>query len=249
MELEYVPLLGIQRDLYRMPRGMDRFREYLSAMIDKGTEDIRLPLAAINPMAKDHVPRFLDDLIAAEADKAASAAVDLARPALTGVAGSFRVGLVVIDDLPGGWTDRHAAELEHILGQRDMHQRGWLTVPLWTGDTDSLSSAKVAECALVCIHRTAGALRHGYPGTLGEAMEREGEAMTAAGVAEPGMDAGEEAYCREVIGPLKGNADVPTLIAALFGDEAAKRLGHAPLGLPPRAGLDLALADALRTRT
>jgi len=35
MELEFVPLLRIQRDLYRLPRGLERFREYLRTMVDE----------------------------------------------------------------------------------------------------------------------------------------------------------------------------------------------------------------------
>jgi hypothetical protein len=40
MDLEYVPLLKTQRDIYRLPRGMERFREYLDALIDKDADDI-----------------------------------------------------------------------------------------------------------------------------------------------------------------------------------------------------------------
>lgn len=32
MKLEFVPLLQVQRDLYRLPRGMERFRAYLQTM-------------------------------------------------------------------------------------------------------------------------------------------------------------------------------------------------------------------------
>jgi len=32
MKLEYVPLLQVQRDLYKMPRGFERFREYIKTM-------------------------------------------------------------------------------------------------------------------------------------------------------------------------------------------------------------------------
>src|SRR5437879_1765320 len=50
MPLTYVPLLRVQRDLYRIPRGRDRFRAYLRTMIDWDIEDMRLPLGAMNPM-------------------------------------------------------------------------------------------------------------------------------------------------------------------------------------------------------
>lgn len=33
MNLEYVPLLQVQRDLYKLPRGFERFREYLRTML------------------------------------------------------------------------------------------------------------------------------------------------------------------------------------------------------------------------
>jgi hypothetical protein len=68
MELEFVPLLRIHRDLYRMPRGMERFRAYLKTMVDAETGDLALPLIAMNPMGKDHVPALLDTLLELQAD-------------------------------------------------------------------------------------------------------------------------------------------------------------------------------------
>jgi hypothetical protein len=53
MNLDYVPLLSLQRDLYRIPRGMERFHAYLCTMIDRTTNDLRVPIVAMNPMGKD----------------------------------------------------------------------------------------------------------------------------------------------------------------------------------------------------
>lgn len=44
MELEFVPLLRIQRDLYRLPRGRERFEAYLRTLVDSRTGDLALPL-------------------------------------------------------------------------------------------------------------------------------------------------------------------------------------------------------------
>ena len=49
-------------------------------------------------------------------------------------------------------------------------------------------------------------------------------------------------YTQEVITPLLANSDRPTVIAALFGDAAARQLGYSPLGLC--AGLESAAAMA-----
>ena len=52
MRLEYVPLLKVQRDLYELPRGMERFREYIRTMSDAATGDLKFPLVAMNPMGR-----------------------------------------------------------------------------------------------------------------------------------------------------------------------------------------------------
>lgn len=44
MDLEFVPLLQIQRDLYRMPRDMEGFRAYLRTMKGTSSDDLELPL-------------------------------------------------------------------------------------------------------------------------------------------------------------------------------------------------------------
>ncbi|HZE89065.1 MAG TPA: hypothetical protein VE404_05925 [Verrucomicrobiae bacterium] len=54
MDLEYVPLLKTQRELYGVPRGMERFRAYLRAMaldiedLDCTRQNLAPRLAAAN---------------------------------------------------------------------------------------------------------------------------------------------------------------------------------------------------------
>jgi hypothetical protein len=52
-------------------------------------------------------------------------------------------------------------------------------------------------------------------------------------------------YTREVLRPHLGSSHPPVLLAALYGDEAARSVGYPPLGLSADAGLALARADAL----
>jgi hypothetical protein len=55
MKLTFVPLLQTQRELYDLPRNMERFNAYLATMKDPTTGDLKLPLVAMNPMGKEHV--------------------------------------------------------------------------------------------------------------------------------------------------------------------------------------------------
>src|SRR6516162_2553559 len=108
MDLEYVPLLQIQRDLYSLPRGMDRFRAYLRTMVDARTGDLELPLVAMNPMGKDHVPALLDRLLELQADDIGAMAAVTEHEHLKDEPGQYKVGLVIADDAHGGWTNRYA---------------------------------------------------------------------------------------------------------------------------------------------
>src|SRR5690348_12516275 len=94
MNLEWTPLLQPQRDLYRIPRGMDRFRQYLRVMLKDDGSDLRLPpLVAMNPMAKEHVAALLDALLALDAESIAADALAEASARLADVPGDYQIGL------------------------------------------------------------------------------------------------------------------------------------------------------------
>ena len=242
MRLDYVPLLQVQRDLYAMPRGFDRFREYLRTMIDDETGDLKLPLVGMNPMGKDHLPIFLDGLLALDADGEAAHATAEAATTLTNVPGEFHVTSVVSDDLLGGWTNRYASEFRYRFGGQAFYKRGWIAALLWTSETYTLE--RVIEEVRTCIYRLAYIQHHGYARTLREMLAQEGYAMNSAGATTPTLDAEDLAYTQTVLAPYLDQTGEPTLIAALFGDPGARELGYTPLGLSPRAGFALALYRA-----
>jgi len=237
-----VRLLQIQRDLYRMPRGMDRFQAYLRTMVDANTGDLELPLSAMNPMAKDHVPALLDRLLELHADEVGEAAVAMAREEMKDVSGQFKVGLVVSDDLHGGWTNRYTSEFSHRFEESALYKRGWIVGVLWSSEMPTETA--VRDEVLTAVYRAAYIQRHGLAKSLGTMLAQEGQAMAMAGCLEPALDADDLAYTRDVIEPLLDATDRATLIACLFGDGAATALGYRPQGLSARAGFALALHQA-----
>jgi len=241
MKLEFVPLLKVQRELYGMPRGMERFRAYLATMIDPETRDLKLPLSGMNPMGKDHIPLLLDQYLAMDADQIASRAVADAASRLTNVQGEFKVALVLSDDAMGGWANRYTSEFGRRFGTKAYHRRGWLEVGLWTSEAPAAET--VREQVLATIYRAAHIEQHGFAHTLRDMLAQEGFAMAQAGCTEPALDGDDLAYTREVIRPYLDTKDYSTIITCLFGDEAARSLGYAPLGLSARAGFALALHD------
>ena len=216
MKLVFLPLLQVQRDLYALPRGMERFREYIKTMTDPDTGDLALPLVAMNPMGKDHIPALLDEYIALGAETIAAEAIAEAGPS----GGSldppeFKVALVVSDDLKGGWTNRWASEYGHRIESQAFLKRGFLTGILWT--SEPASAAAVREAVLTSIHRAEYLQTHDYPKTLGEMLEQEGYAMARAGCPAPALVGGDVEYTRTVIAPPRGAPPPPLTSSRVLG--------------------------------
>lgn len=224
-----------------MPRGMDRFREYIKTMTDAATGDLALPLVAMNPMGKDHVPALIDDYLALGAEEIAQEAVRSASAPTRSAEAIYKVALVVSDDRKGGWTNRWASEYSHRIEYAAITKRGWLVGILWT--SEPASEQNVRDAVLTSIYRAEYLQTHAAPKTLGEMLGQEGYAMARAGCTTPRLDDEDLAYTRSVIAPHLGATDRATVMACLFGDTAAKALGYEPHGLSDRAGLALALSD------
>jgi hypothetical protein len=241
MRLSLLPLLQIQRDLYAMPRGMERFREYIKTMTDPETGDLALPLVAMNPMGKDHIPALIDEYLALGAEQIAADAIGSVHGGAS-AGREYKVGLVVSDDLKGGWTNRWASEFGYRIEGGAILKRGFITGILWT--SEPASAAKVRDEVLTCIYRAEYLQTHPAPKTLRAMLDQEGHAMARAGCTTPALDADDLAYTRTVIEPHLDAHDRATVMACLFGDTAANALGYPPQGLTDRAGFALALHDA-----
>jgi hypothetical protein len=252
MQLNYVPLLRTARELHDMPRGITRFRQYLRTLANEEGTDIELtPLLMMNPMGKDHVTALLDALLALDADGVGARAAAEASAGTADVPGEFRTGLVVADDLMGGWTNRYDYEftlrfgprpLQKRFGSEAMRRRFWVTAVLWS--SESASAGAVREAVLTAAYRVAYAHRNGPSRTLRDMLAQEAAVMAMAGCTGPTLDADDLAYTREVLTPFLDNEDKRIVIECLFGDAAARTLGFTPRGLSPWAGLALALHDA-----
>ncbi len=253
MDLTYIPLLRLQRQLYELPRGPDRFREYLRTMRNDDSSGLDLPpLILMNPMARDHVPAMLDALLAIDADEIAARAVAEATRELVDEPGDAQLGIVIADDLLGGWTNRFASEFQvrfprfvrQPAGPRPPHwSKGfWLSAVLWS--SEAVSATAVREAVLTAVYRAAYIARHGDAHTLRDRLAQEGWVMGRSGCSEPALDDDDRAYTREVLAHCLDASDVRTAVECLFGDVAARSLGFTRRGLSSRAGLALALYDA-----
>jgi hypothetical protein len=267
MNLDYVPLLQVMRDIQSIPRGqppdfngMKRFRKYLRTIFDYDKKVCKLPtLLAMNPMGKDHVTALLDGYLAMDGDGIGARVSTEVAARLADVPGEFKVGLLIADDLMGGGTNRYDYEFGIRVGG-DYSRTGdgppthsrwvkdyWLMGVLWS--SESPSERSVREAILTAAHRVAYQQRHGPARTLREMLAQEGQVMARAGCCGPTLEAEDIEYTREVLIPYLDADDKRTCMECLFGDAAARTLGFTPRGLSPWAGLALALHDARPNET
>ena len=214
MLLEFLPTLEVHRELYSMPRGMERFRAYLARMTS-GSSDLALPIAAMNPMGKEHMISAVEAWIACGAEEAAVEAVREAAQRFSHRPDRLRVALVLADDVAGAWTNRWTTDFAHRFESAALYKRDFAVGLLWASEPPS--AERVRTVVLQSIGRAVYEREHGPARTLREKLEQERFASVPLGPPPPAehLDA----------------TDAPTLFACLYGDEAAKSLGYSPLRL------------------
>jgi hypothetical protein len=247
MRVTYLPVLQILRDLYVQPRDMQRFRRYIASLTG-GSDDVVLPIGVANPMAKEHAVVKIDELLAIGADEvgaqaARDAATRLAR--LQNADVEIKASVVLVDDVGGGWTNRFTSEASVRFPGRGALKRPFATALAWTSESPTAEQIRLEMQA--AIYRVAYQQRRGLPTSLAAMLEQEGLAAVFAG-GRPTLPPAQLSAARAVIGPVGADPPYPTVFAAMYGDAAAEQLGYRPLGLPARAGFEVALADALDRR-
>jgi hypothetical protein len=133
--------------------------------------------------------------------------------------GRLRVGLVLADDVAGGWTNRWTTDHAQRFESAALYKRDFAVGLLWASQTPSAEMA--ASAVAQSIARAVYEREHGPARTLREKLEQERFAGAAVGnVPARWLDA----------------TDAPTAFACLYGDDAARSLGYDPLGVPGALG-------------
>lgn len=242
MNLELFPTLQIQREFFAKPRAIARFWDYLGILSDG--DDIVTPINSLNPMGREHNAAKVEELMAMDAEAVAARALAEAEQRLAHAPGAFKFSLVVSDDLGGMWSNRTTSELsQRVPGPKlgNALKRGFIEIACWV--SQPWTPEMIRQEVLLMAYRLAYWQLRERPKTLGEVMTQEGQAMRFADFSLT-LPADDLDYSRHVLAPHRAATETSILMPALFGDAAARELGYQPLGLSPRAGLEVALAEA-----
>ncbi|MGE3758619.1 MAG: hypothetical protein AB7H97_12725 [Pseudobdellovibrionaceae bacterium] len=229
MSLQLVEILKIQKELLSLPRSKERFDVYLKTMTG-GTDDLMIPIGSFNPMSKEHVSSVIDQLTELRAEAILASVLRDFNSKELGFKEDFKVALVVVDDVKGGWTCRESIELERLTKISEELKRKWITVLWWCGD--SCTPELIRREMVSQTFKSLQILQKGPIKTLKNWVELEAQAMRAARVE---LESKNYEWLPK-FKSLLSLSDVPTLISAIFGDAAAEKLGYEKLGFPKDAG-------------
>ena len=251
MKFEFVPTLEKLKDLYGIPVGPARFQAYLDTVVggaQRSADVLLAPLVQANPMAKAHALECVERWIALGTEDRAREWLEEVQTRFAEVTfnGTVKVGFTVLDDLKGGWTNRFFNDAARFKTGETLERTGWVSLPLWTSEVPMLDSLR--PLVLEGAFRAGYGTQHGDPQTLAEMLRQEGLSAQFAGrVLE--FDAAELEYSRAVLAPHLCSAQQPLTYACMYGDDAAREMGYAPLGLSRYAGFQVGLANALEGQT
>lgn len=221
MGILIAPALTIMADVYRLSASggaeSDRFAAYREAAQQ------HLPVYGYNPMTSEPILRTIEGLIDLDAETVALQAANAAAEAI-GFRQDSTMHLTVAT--PGMWTDRLATEVDHRLKASDP-----VGVLLWIDDP--LTAEHIREQVGSQITRLAAFVERGgqAPATLLQAVSQEGKAQALSGITGEHND-----NAADILEILGSEQDVATMVAFLYGDDAASKLGYTPLGLADNVG-------------
>ena len=212
------PVLDLMLEFYEHPRERERFDLYIKMLQGNSKGDMELPIGGYNPMAKAHLSEKLMELKSLNAE-------GIIADSLTDIScqKDFEVVINVADDLLGGWTNRFTTDYQSKFQLNPLIERGFCTPYFWSSEV--YSHELIRERAVSQAYRTIYFSEHGKPETLEQHIEQENWVKSKIGISiavDPRIEL--------LYNSIKQTTDYSTIIAFLYGDEAAESLGFKALG-------------------
>jgi len=233
MSFVLLPVLDQMLELYQQPRGFQRFRDYLQLALNEKRDDLELPIAVFNPMAKEHVLAKLRELKELDAEALIEQAIhELPFECTAELPGTFQVALNLADDAMGGWTNRYTTDYQSKFQQQALTKRRFCLPLFWVSEsyTPQNIHTRVQEYTRRLIYQ----LQNPKCATLQDHIRQEAFAQQVSSQTErtiaPQMKVLYQQY--------KETSNYPEIFCFLYGDKAGTELGYEPVGvLEPFWGL------------
>lgn len=233
------PVLATMQALYEMPRTGARFTEYLKHLQGDTKDDMMLPIAGFNPMAKDHLLKKMDELQALGAESIlAGVAAELSSQAAASASRTIQIVLNLADDLHGAWTNYYSTDFSSKFELNALVTRNFCTPYFYS--SEEYSEAEIRRRAYAYAYRSIYWVRHGKIRSLQDHLAQEvfvARRLGALAAPAPDMDFTPQATLYEA---FKEEDDYSLRFNFFYGDAASSSLGYACYGVPEYGGFHYA---------
>ena len=235
MPFQLISVLPQMLALYKLPRGKQRFDEYLRLLQGNGKHTIQLPVASFNPMAKAVAPEKLEALIALHAEQLAQTVInEINDDKDAGIDRTICVAINLVDDVEGAWSEYVTTDYRNKFDVGGLLAKDFCTVLFFTSET--LNESIILERTRAHLFRTVYWLKHGKPTTLRQCIQQESFVAAKSGI----MLSAEEKMVAETLADFyhrfEDAASYNHIINFFYGDEFLRMMNFPVLGLPENGG-------------
>ncbi|MEO1712658.1 MAG: hypothetical protein AAFU60_04925 [Bacteroidota bacterium] len=229
------PILSKMQELYALPRTPARFKEYLQHLQGDTKDDMVLPIAGFNPMAKDVAIQKIEELQALGAEDILREVADtLNQQVPNSVDRTFQILLNLGDDVQGAWTNRYTTDYTSKFRLSPMVNRNFCVPYFFTSETFTVE--EIRRRALAYAYRTWYWLEQGPPRTLEDLLGQEVYVARSLGPREKPSRVSDFSTIEEFYETAKKEEDYAVLFNFFYGDEASQALGYPTFALSAQAG-------------
>ena len=245
MKFVLKPILSEIKELYHQPISGDRFKAYLDKLQGNSKNDLALPIAGFNPMAKEHVIKKIIELETLGAEELIAETIESFNTQVTGPSKEvYTVVLNLADDLHGAWTNFYTTDFDSKFKLNAFVTRNFCTPHFYTSEKycKDLIRSRTNEY----LHRTVYWLANGKPKTLEDYVTQESH---VAANSNPIRNEIDESQFEEMLlfyGVYKSSQEYDLIFNFFYGDEASESLAYKKYGIKNTKGFEFSAFLASR---
>ncbi len=134
MKFKLRPIFSEIKDFYQQPISKDRFRSYLNLLIGETDDNLALPIAGFNPMAKEHILKKIEELERFDAEGVMTEEISQVNAKIVTTGEEIQVVLNVADDLKGAWTNFYTTDFDSKFKLHAFVSRNFCVPHFWTSE-------------------------------------------------------------------------------------------------------------------
>ncbi len=234
MKFKLRPILSDIKIFYQQPVSKDRFRSYLHLLIGDTDQDMALPIAGFNPMAKEHILKKIEELEHLDVESIMEETIRQVNAKMVDMSEEINVVLNIADDQQGAWTNFYTTDFDSKFKLHAFVSRHFCVPHFWTGE--QYIKDKIEERTKTYLYRTI--YRVGVPRvkTLKEHVAQELFVAKNIGFMNAGLDTLKYEAVEQFYQAHQSSEDYNLIFNFFYGDEASASLGFKQFGIGDNNG-------------